>query len=43
MSVKKCDVCEAEGAVFREKFKPYEDMNWTFDVYDCPACEARFA
>ena len=39
----KCKICQSDKIVLKEKFKPYIDVNFEFDIYDCLNCKSRFA
>ena len=38
-----CRICNSNTIKKIESFRPYIDKDWSFDVYDCLACETRFA
>jgi len=38
-----CPVCGAKECRFLDHFRPYSDVDWTFDIFSCITCGARFA
>lgn len=38
-----CPICNYERIYFVKEFKPYVDLQWSFNIYDCTCCSTRFA
>ena len=41
--MKICNVCESSHCEFLGDLKPYQDMDWHFEIFGCSACGSRFA
>ncbi|CEG13893.1 hypothetical protein MSIBF_A640004 [groundwater metagenome] len=39
----KCKLCNSNKVKFISKFKPYADVEWHFDIFECSNCDSRFA
>lgn len=38
-----CRVCQSNDILLVENFKPYSDLEWQFELYDCKNCGSRMA
>lgn len=38
-----CSICKNTSTNFLEEIRPYSDMNWFFEIYECRECGVRFA
>jgi SAM-dependent methyltransferase len=41
--MKICSICESSRCEFLGDLKPYQDIDWHFEIFRCPACGSRFA
>ena len=37
-----CKLCWNTNIIKIHSFKPYEDIDWTFDIFECKKCNTRF-